>query len=362
MADSPDKVLEILIKLGYVGGDQAEAARKAIAGIKQETGDLSQTLPEGSEIWSKYKNVLGEAKKGAEGFTESGHGMRHIATELNHVIPGLGMAFRGLVTAMGPVAVVVLALQAAITWWKFYRDQVEEAAEAQAKALDKMRAATRGAVEENTRFAKSFEDVRTASQITDEALKDAQAVLEARLKALGKITGQDVSAGERQARIDLLGNVIASAESKIGQLTADYRGVYGQIVAAKTPEERETLTKKLKADDDEIQGLREQVRRMENERRTSQNVLAYEQAGRAQKDIFDVMRGAQARGSVTPEEADLITRVGSIAAGHQLNLSQAFQLLEVTEKSNFAQNQLLERLILLNKDQLARIIALEHHK
>ena len=77
---------------------------------------------------------------------------------------GLGLAFRGLTAAMGPFIVVALAIEAATTYWKLYKDRVAEAAQAHADAMDKFRESTRAAVEENSNFAKSMDDAKTAAE------------------------------------------------------------------------------------------------------------------------------------------------------------------------------------------------------
>jgi hypothetical protein len=185
---------------------------------KEAIRDLSQSLPEGSELFKKYKNIIGESGEQMGGFNMHSRETRIIASELNRIIPGLGLAFRGLTMAMLPFAAIALAIQAASLYLKRHKDAVEAAATSHAEALDKMRTATHNALIENDKYNESLRDTKSASDEIKESLADATTILNAQIKA----------------RSDLL-KVDEEAE----------------MLKAKTPEEKEAVKKKYEGLADE---------------------------------------------------------------------------------------------------------------
>jgi hypothetical protein len=96
MGAASDNTLDILIKLGFIGADQADSARAAIGGVKKETGDLSQSLPEGSALFEKYKNVIGQTG-GASLTTRQATSALHAALRgMGADIPGIGALMHGI--------------------------------------------------------------------------------------------------------------------------------------------------------------------------------------------------------------------------------------------------------------------------
>ena len=281
MADA-DRTLEILIKLGYVGSEQADAARNALAGIKSETGDLNTSLPEGSELWAKYKNVLSQ---GGEEISKAGRhmeGLRFVAQRLNGILPGLGMAFSGMVRALGPFMVIGLAIQAAATWWQFYKEKVEAAGKAQNEALDKMRSMTADAIKGNSDFAKSFDDVGSAASRANKALSEAEAILEARLKAQREVTGVNDEAGARQARLALLDAAIAGQKAKENELLGKLPGLQQQRIDTMRSEDWakfNDLGNEIVAIRAQINDFKSSIPELEQRARTAANVNAIETRG-----------------------------------------------------------------------------------
>ena len=256
MADA-DRTLEILIKLGYVGADQADAARNALAGIKSETGDLNTSLPEGSELWAKYKNVLSDTSREAEGFSMRGREMHLIAAQLNQILPGLGLAFRGLTAAMGPFIVVALAIQTVTTYWRMYKDQVEATAKAQADALDEVREATHTAVEENSKFAKSLDAQRTASeQLTDQLDLQNAAI-----------------AGESKAQRELLA-AQEKAEMAVAKTPEEKAGIRLKYEQLQTKAEEDARRERMANEDKAIADLKEKEDKLQFAREQNADLQA----------------------------------------------------------------------------------------
>jgi len=387
--DSSNNILEILIKLGYIGADQAAAARSALAGIKEETGDLSESLPEGSKLWEKYKNVLSDTGTQTEKTAGHSREMRRVMGELDRVLPGLGEGFRGLINGMGPMLVLVEGIQAAVTWWNFYEEKVKAVADAQAAALDKMRDATKKLVEENTNFANSLENIETAVQKLNTAYQQGKAVLDAQLKVRENILKADedaalaaaaspeekqaikatfaarhatLQAGGEQAGIDLLGNVIAAATSQLNQRMGEREGLERQATATQDPAERQRLGSQIVEKDKQIEELQKQIDSLQSEKTKNENVFSTERAGRAEEGVFEIIRNSQSRGSVSPDEQNVLTRVASIYAGHQVNLQQSFQILMAIERNGNLQGELLKRILTTQDDLNNKIQAIRLRK
>lgn len=250
MADS-DQSLKILIELGILGEADAKAAAQLIDEVGKATGDLSQSLPEGSAQWSKYKNVLNQGNTEAEGFNYRGREMKKVLNELNSICPGTSTAVDGVMKSIsgaavgGGFAAVLLAIEAIKVYWDLYKDSVAQAAEAQAKALEKIRNATRDARVEMEDFATAKEkamrpdDEEAAKLANDQAVVSAQfrgkreilkaeqeaamanaqtpeqkAAVEQRFK--GKAT--ELDANEQNAKLGLLNGTIEKLTEKIAGL------------------------------------------------------------------------------------------------------------------------------------------------
>ena len=201
MAEAPDNILNILVQLGVIGEKDVAAAKDLLSETGQVAGkDMATSLPEGSEAWAKYKFALGGASEGAEGFNLHGKEMHKVVNNLNHVIPGLGGAVKELKAAFsggGPMALLLLSLEAAITYWDLYKEKAAEAAEATAKALEKIRTATATARTELEDFNKAMEKARNpddaeAAEIANQrAINAAQFKYKRDMLALDEATATD---------------------------------------------------------------------------------------------------------------------------------------------------------------------------
>jgi len=307
MADSE---LEILLRTlaDTHGADEVTAA---LDRVKAQTGYTAEETTKLSEANTDLVSSAGDAGNAIQGASLSMRGMRLVAGQLNKIIPGLGMAFRGLYMSMLPVAAIVLAIQAAVTWWKFYKEQVEETVKAQIEALDKVRAATRAAVEENSRFSKSMADQGTAVEQLNTKLKDQQTILDAQIKAKQSILAADEAAALAQAKTPEEQAAIKSRYAELGdQAESGARAEHlGLITSARdeaqrqqdaaqkewddmswarsndaniayTQKEKDALDEKIKAKDVEIEALKKETDRLNHDVSMATSVGKIEETGK----------------------------------------------------------------------------------
>ena len=96
--NNADNTLELLINLGFIGADQADAARRAISGVTDETKDASKA----SGLFADASKSTGTATDAAtEKFGSSRREIRMLGNELGRVagVSGMGMLFLGGVAA-----------------------------------------------------------------------------------------------------------------------------------------------------------------------------------------------------------------------------------------------------------------------
>lgn len=158
MADS-DNSYKLLIELGLVGEEKAEAAKQSIEGITQTAGKLSEGQ---KELGSKTE----EAGEKSEHSAQKHLHLRQLLGELNRITPGLGHAMHlvseayteagtkaadgavgvaefntalsGVISTMGPVVIAMLGIEAAMKLWDGYKEKVEQAAKAQEEASQRI--------------------------------------------------------------------------------------------------------------------------------------------------------------------------------------------------------------------------------
>jgi uncharacterized phage infection (PIP) family protein YhgE len=263
MADS-DQSLKILIELGVIGEKDAEAAKQLIEENAKAVGDLSQSLPEGTAAWSKYKNLLNETSKEGEGFNMHGREMKKLLNELNELVPGSANAVKGLTEVLtgagGGFAVVELAIAAAKTYWELYREEVRAVAEAQAKAMDKIRSTT----EDARRTIEDFATARDKAMHPEDEIGD-------------KLSGDlEVIAAQFRAKKNLL-------QAEQDAATAN----------AKTPEEKDAVAKKFKGQMTELES-QEQAARLQRQQQAQDDYTAKvkqltEDRAKAEQDLLDAV-------------------------------------------------------------------------
>lgn len=215
MADS-DNTLDFAIKLGVIGKEDAAALRELV--------DENTTAATGL---SNATGKIGEAEGTAAGKTREykaeNEGLRQALGQLNDVVPGLGTtlgllsaaydeestaaeagvtANESFITSMGPIAIVLLSIQAAAEYWDLYKSKAEAAAAAQTAALEKTVSSLREALKAQEAFNHATggeEKADPLKQYSDKAQQDTD-VLRARVeghKELLKIQeGQQLSAAK----------------------------------------------------------------------------------------------------------------------------------------------------------------------
>jgi len=214
MADS-DNTLKLLIQLGIIGQADAQAAKDLLVETKKSAEDLSASMPESWQKQENFNKAIGGGSRAAEEYSKHAEGMRKVIGELNRVVPGLGEAFKAVETTMeggnATLILVALAIQATMTYWDLYKEKVTAAAEAQAKAFDKIRESTRAALDEQKSFTEEMKAAAEPQDAYAAALGRANTILDAQIKAKRALMKADEDA---------------------------------EMAGAKTPEEKEAIKKK----------------------------------------------------------------------------------------------------------------------
>ena len=137
-----DNTLEILIKLGVIGKEDAAAVRDLL----KETGEAGEeanqsmngSMPENLASLGKYKKAVSDAGESVEHLGIKNHELREITAELNHILPLTGTAMKA---AFNPeVGGIVLALSAIEKLVEHFHHlaEVSEAIEAHEIDFDKI--------------------------------------------------------------------------------------------------------------------------------------------------------------------------------------------------------------------------------
>jgi hypothetical protein len=347
MADS-DNTLKLLIEMGVVGQEDVKAANELLG----ETGKSA-----------------GEGAEGLGKFQIAGGGTRLIAAELNRIIPGLGIAFRGLTTALGPFAIIALSIQAAITYWKLYNDAVTEAAAAHGKALDQIRSAYKDAREEVENFDTAMKEASRPKNEASDMLHNAQAVLDAQMKGrkellkldeenemakagtpeeksaikkkyAGRETGLDAE-GE-QGKIDNINSIIDFLRGqKEGFLVEQAHLEEQKMAVAKDTSraaELKVINEKLVAVGKEAVAKQAEITKYVIESGAAQNVAGINADTRVKASERSLAPGIADRAAggskISSDEAQFLMRAANMATGHTNTLAQAVGLFEKNSQAN----------------------------
>ena len=149
------------------------------------------------------KEALGGLASATDATAESAQGlnrhtreMRLLFSQLNQITPGLGTGFRGLAMGMGEFAVMILAVQAIVTWWKYLHETQKAAAEQQARNMELWHDATKTAIDEQFRFVQAIKDLDDPLKKNKELMDQSIATIEERIKVQEKWL-----AGEQEAAL-----------------------------------------------------------------------------------------------------------------------------------------------------------------
>jgi hypothetical protein len=195
MADA-DKTLKLLIEMGVIGREDAEAANKLLEETKQdvtelekEMGVLTVTQADVEKATRKTSDAVeDEGKKVEEGGHHAGNArlqhmaLHHAFTELDKICPGLGntlnMVTRGmhsmgdgaedaqgkiasLIDTVGPLIVVMLSIQLATKVWDDYEKKLEEIQKKQEELTKSTEAETGKMVAAITRLDEAMHPKKT---------------------------------------------------------------------------------------------------------------------------------------------------------------------------------------------------------
>ncbi len=124
MPDASDQTLKILVQLGVIGEQDVQAAKQLIEETGNAAGkDLSTSLPEGAEMWAKYKNVLEQTG----GSSEHLHGkLTEVRRLLSRMGPEAAEAGHLLHFLFNPVIAGAALAAAAMTAYTKHLAEVEE--------------------------------------------------------------------------------------------------------------------------------------------------------------------------------------------------------------------------------------------
>ena len=231
MGDTNTQEFKILItgdasSYAAAGGQASDTTKK----LKIDTSDLGDETKKSLGIFDEEAEKLKklpppETAEGFKGLNLRGREVREIFGKLNEIIPGLGTALRGLgevsneagaavagaegevaaantsmLASSGPLIVIVLAIQAAMTYWDLYSESVKDAAEKQGKALDKIRTATADALKEQVDFTEAMKKASEPEDKYAEALGRTNAIIAATTEAKRKLMKLDEDAELAQAK------------------------------------------------------------------------------------------------------------------------------------------------------------------
>jgi len=289
---------------------------KKLLGISQTTNEeLKKTPPEA-------------ASKGFKGLSLKGREMREVFAKLNEIIPGLGLAIRGigetaeaaaaktaaaegevaaanegLIASAGPLIVVVLALQAAMEAWNAYSEGVKAATEAATEATKKLRDTMHEAFAELDEFNKAMAKASEPSDKYSVSLERQQAVFEAQIKSRRELLklneAEEMARAQTPEQKEAIRQRYENAES----------GLQGQEESGKNNLEQQEL-EQMKAD---MATLQEQRDAAEKDKA--------DKAGRG--DVDDVDRANKYLGALDEKIEELQRKITN--AGEKVGTAQAVQ-------------------------------------
>ncbi|HTR41508.1 MAG TPA: hypothetical protein VMH87_07820 [Pseudomonadales bacterium] len=240
------KVQEFNNELGRVKAkaeDESEAALKSAASATESSGahwELRRAFESLSQIMPGLGPLAGLV---GEGFRDMAAGEAEAT-----------VAMDTLITTMGPVAIVILSIQAALTYWDMFKEKSKEAAEEFTKASKEIEDASQKALDAYNQLqdALSGKDKSVTKQYQEE-LKNRQSIAEANSKSYEEVVG-----AQKQAELDRAGD---NAAAKF-EIEKKYAGILRQHqldeTAQKTRDEQAVineaeidLQKRLKKIEDE---------------------------------------------------------------------------------------------------------------
>ena len=268
MADS-DKTLKLLIELGVIGQEDAKAAGQLMDEMKQGQTALAKEMDVVTVSQGDVEKALTKGGESAVGAREKYKLLHHAFGELNKIVPGLGTilnvfergldrmgeagpkaaaglatvgggaeaagagcaaaesAVDSLIVTLGPLIIIMEAVQLTTELWDIHTEKVKVAAAAQAEAYKQIEDASK----------KAF----TAQQELNDALHPKPDAVKGLEKELHDKERDINNQADRQKAIN-------KAEEE------------RQLAGATTPEQKEAIKKKFKSQNDDEDEMAEHAR------------------------------------------------------------------------------------------------------
>lgn len=201
----PDLIFTIKTLADTHGAEAVADALRKVTGASKDSLDSMEHVP---AAWDKVGDSEKNSGEKAE-HTGMQHRALHMALDrLNEISPGLGTSMAllahgymeageaadgaaaatdGFVASMGPIAVVILAIEAATTWYKFLTESSKEAGEAQAEAWKAADEGARKAREQMEKYMEALQKARDGDSSYRDGLNQDIAVLDAQVEAQKKV-------------------------------------------------------------------------------------------------------------------------------------------------------------------------------
>jgi hypothetical protein len=265
-----DSLLKILIQLGVIGQADVKAARDLLV----ETGNAAKGQAGALDDLGKKTEETGNA---FSQFNKHGAETRRLLAELDRITPGFGTAMRGLLMDMGPMAVAILSIEAAVTWWKFYKDEEKAATEQHAKDMEMWEEATRSALVQQWEFNKSIQEISDPLKKNQTILEQSNALLENRLKIFKELShnAEANKEAERKTEQEKINNLkfaldqAAMLEGEHEESMADLKSRYAEAEKSKNSALMNDLTENLKPLEDKIAADKKQIEELTGKLNTS---------------------------------------------------------------------------------------------
>jgi len=217
MADS-DKILGLLVNIGVVGQADIKAANDLLAETASKAEESGKKAANAAEKKKQLAKVMDELNKISPGV---GDGVNLLAQAYMKAgaaaeggkvsMAGFATALSGLTRSVGPTMIASLGIEAVTTWWDFFKEKAEAAAKAQAESMDKIRESTKEALDEHANFDEAMKKASEPEDKFAESLAHAETIILAQTEAKRKLLKLDEEA---------------------------------ELAKAKTPEEKEAITKR----------------------------------------------------------------------------------------------------------------------
>ncbi len=364
--------------------------------LGKATDDLTQSLPEGADLWNKYKNVLGATGDASDVFNTKGREMKKVLVALDQVVPGLGQSIEGLhktiVGAGGGFVVFQLAIQAAQVYWQIYQQAVDDAMNRQAEVFDKARKALHEALTEQNSFTAELQKAAEPADRFSDALANVNAVIDAQTEARKKLLAaqkatelanaqsaveraaieekysglaSSTDAGAAQSHIQAIANVMAAIQSEIKSDTAERSRLTAEREAASKAnniDKVNALNGKIDDLDKRIFSDTGKLANYERQHRQASNVEGINQAGRNAAEMPELLNNAEAiakRGAQNKSEQIFMVRMAQLASGQALNLQQAEAYLQNLQKHPEMMERVFDRLAHYQQALIDRLLNLE---